>query len=49
MNKIVVIGGGAAGFFAAIRAKEEGHEVVLLEKSNKLLSKVAIWGEEGAM
>lgn len=44
MTKIIVIGGGAAGFFAAIRAAESGAKVVLLEKSNKLLTKVSISG-----
>ena len=40
---LVVIGGGAAGFFTAIRAKENNPslEVVLLEKQNKLKSKIA--------
>jgi predicted Rossmann fold flavoprotein len=43
---IVIIGGGAAGFFAAINfAKENpGKEVIILEKSTKLLSKVKISG-----
>lgn len=43
---IAVIGGGAAGFFAAIHAKENLPEasVTLFEKSNKLLSKVRISG-----
>ena len=44
--RVIVAGGGAAGFFAAISA--EGHhpseEVVLLEKSDKLLAKVRISG-----
>ncbi len=44
--EIAVIGGGAAGFFSAITAKENypDAEVVILEKSNKLLSKVKISG-----
>lgn len=37
----VVVGGGAAGFFAAIHCKGE---VVLLERTNQLLSKVKISG-----
>lgn len=43
---IAVIGGGAAGFFAAIHAKQNHPEaqVTLFEKSNKLLSKVRISG-----
>uniref|UniRef100_UPI00404812D1 NAD(P)/FAD-dependent oxidoreductase n=1 Tax=Algoriphagus sp. TaxID=1872435 RepID=UPI00404812D1 len=41
---IAVIGGGAAGFFAAIHASGPGIQVVLFEKSPKLLSKVKISG-----
>ena len=44
--RIAIIGGGAAGFFAAITAKENypEAEVTILEKSKKLLSKVKISG-----
>ncbi|MDX1651157.1 MAG: NAD(P)/FAD-dependent oxidoreductase [Brumimicrobium sp.] len=44
--KIGIIGGGAAGFFAAIHVKENFPEakVAILEKSNKFLSKVKISG-----
>ena len=40
MKKIVVIGGGAAGFFSAIQLAElHPHwEICILEKSNKILS-----------
>ena len=43
---VVVIGGGAAGFFAAINTKLHHPEksVVILEKTQKLLSKVKISG-----
>jgi len=41
---IAVIGGGAAGFFAAIHASGPGIKVLLFEKSPKLLSKVKISG-----
>jgi predicted Rossmann fold flavoprotein len=47
MNKTVtVIGGGAAGFFCAIRLKEKcpNLNVVLLEKTNKTLSKLRVSG-----
>lgn len=46
MSKIVVIGGGAAGFFGAITCAQTAPEarVVLLEKSGKLLSKVRVSG-----
>jgi predicted Rossmann fold flavoprotein len=46
-NKIIaVIGGGAAGFFAALSAKEKNPNVhvKIYEKSDKLLSKVKISG-----
>ncbi len=44
--RVIVIGGGAAGFFAAISAKTHhpSAEVVLLEKNDKLLAKVRISG-----
>jgi len=41
---ILVIGGGAAGFFAAINAAQlhKNCSVILLENSSKLLSKVRV-------
>jgi len=44
--KVVVIGGGAAGFFGAIACARANAaaEVLLLEKSNKLLAKVRVSG-----
>ena len=44
--KIAIIGGGAAGFFAAITAKERfpDSNVTIFEKSQQLLSKVKISG-----
>ena len=46
LMKIAIIGGGAAGFFAAISAKENypDSQVVVFEKSNKTLAKVKISG-----
>ena len=48
MNKkrLIVIGGGAAGFFCAVNAARLNPllEVIILEKSNKLLSKVKVSG-----
>lgn len=43
---LVVIGGGAAGFFAAVNAArmKPGLRVAIIEKSNKLLSKVKVSG-----
>lgn len=45
-KRLVVVGGGAAGFFCAINAAETNPnlEVLLLEKSAKFLSKVAVSG-----
>ena len=45
-KKVAVIGGGAAGFFAAISVKENhpSHQVTLFEKTSKVLSKVRISG-----
>lgn len=44
--RIAIIGGGAAGFFSAISAKENHpkSEVVIFEKSQKVLSKVKVSG-----
>jgi len=41
---ILVMGGGAAGFFAAIHAAGSGKKVLLLEKSARTLNKVLISG-----
>jgi predicted Rossmann fold flavoprotein len=43
---LIVIGGGAAGFFGAIQAAEmkPGLKIIILEKSTKLLAKVRISG-----
>jgi predicted Rossmann fold flavoprotein len=45
-GRVIVVGGGAAGFFAAITCAETapGTEVVLLEKGPQFLSKVRISG-----
>ena len=46
MFDLVVIGGGAAGFFGAINAAtlNPGLKILILEKSNRLLTKVRISG-----
>ena len=36
MNKVIVIGGGAAGMAAALAAAKEGAKTILLEKNEKL-------------
>lgn len=45
-KKLIVIGGGAAGFFCAVNAArmKPDLEVIVIEKSNKLLSKVKVSG-----
>lgn len=43
-RQIIVVGGGAAGFFAAITAAEAGARVTLLERGPQFLSKVRISG-----
>lgn len=46
MSKIIIIGGGPAGMFAAIAAAEAGeNEVLLLEKNEKLGKKLYITGK----
>ncbi len=45
-KEVIIIGGGAAGFFAAINLAESNSEirVTILEKSNKVLQKVKVSG-----
>lgn len=45
-HKVVVIGGGAAGFFAAIQCAQNNRqaEVLLLEKTSKVLQKLSVSG-----
>ena len=45
-KKLVVIGGGAAGFFCAVNAArlQPNIEVIIIEKTGKLLSKVKVSG-----
>lgn len=44
-NDLVIIGGGAAGMFAAITAAQQGLSVLLLEKNDRLGKKLAITGK----
>ena len=43
--KVVIIGGGPAGMFAAISAAQTGHEVTILEKMDMLGKKLLITGK----
>lgn len=45
-KRLVIIGGGAAGFFCAVNAARlnPALEIIILEKSNKVLSKVKVSG-----
>ena len=45
MNKVIVIGGGAAGMAAALAAAKEGAKTILLEKNEKLGKKLYITGK----
>lgn len=45
MSRVIVVGGGAAGMMAAIAAADNGHEVSLLEKNEKLGKKLFITGK----
>ncbi|MCG1035989.1 NAD(P)/FAD-dependent oxidoreductase [Polaribacter sargassicola] len=46
MSKVVIIGGGAAGYFTAINAKENNPDldIIILEKGKDVLQKVKISG-----
>ena len=44
MSKVLIIGGGAAGMMAAVAAGENGHEVWLYEKNDRLGRKLFITG-----
>lgn len=45
MSRVIVIGAGPAGMFAAIAAAENGHQVLLLEKNEKTGKKLFITGK----
>ena len=45
MKKVIVIGAGPAGMFAAIAAAKNGHSVMLLEKNEKTGKKLFITGK----
>ncbi|MGN0566997.1 MAG: FAD-dependent oxidoreductase, partial [Acutalibacteraceae bacterium] len=45
MSKVLVIGGGASGLMAACAAAENGAEVVLLERNEKVGRKIMITGK----
>ena len=45
MSHVIVVGGGAAGMFAAIAAAKNGHQVTLYEKNEKLGKKIFITGK----
>jgi len=45
MSKVIVVGGGPAGMFAAYFAAKNGHDVTLLEQNEKLGKKLYITGK----
>lgn len=45
MEKIVIIGGGAAGMAAGIFLGEQGHKVHIFEKNEKLGKKTVHYGK----
>ena len=47
MSKVLIVGGGAAGMFAAITAARKGHEVFVYEKNEKLSAKNSAESNKG--
>ena len=45
MSKVIVVGAGAAGCMAAGTAAENGNEVILIERNDKIARKVLITGK----
>ncbi len=45
MKNVIVVGGGAAGLMSAYAAAENGHNVTLIEKNEKLGKKIYITGK----
>ena len=45
MSKVIIIGGGPAGMMAAITAKENKNDVLMIEKNNQLGKKLLITGK----
>ena len=45
MTDIIIIGGGAAGCFAAVHSARRGKNVLLFEKNDKLGRKLRITGK----
>ena len=45
MHRVIIIGGGAAGMFAAFSAASNGKNVTLIEKNEKLGKKIYITGK----
>ena len=44
-KRVIIIGGGAAGMFAALGAADAGHQVTILEQNEKLGKKIYITGK----
>ena len=44
MNRVLIIGGGAAGMMAAISAKNQGAEVTILERNDRIGKKILATG-----
>lgn len=45
MSQVIIVGGGAAGMYAALISARLGHQVKLLEQNEKLGKKILITGK----
>ena len=48
MSKVLIIGAGAAGMYAALAAARQGHQVHLFEKNDRAAGSFLLQARDGA-